>query len=447
MPETNAPMGGPPAGDGAARGDAAPSGIEVLAFATDAASEAALRDGLSHLGNAQVWSGGIGAATEALGQGHSAALVFVDLDAVAYPAGALHELAAVCEEGTAVVAFGADASAARCREVLLAGVSEYLVKPLAAAAVREAAMLSGAAQPAPQGRLVGFTGTGGSGATTLAALIALGAASRGHYVSVLDLNRTCPALALALDVEPAAGLADLLGAPAGASFDPEMVDGVGAARSPRLVVYGYPWSASATPPSAPAPAVGALAVALQRRSHLVIVDGVDDPALAQSLLAFVDTRVFVVEPTATGAVAAASTLARLGPTLGARWPHVLVQNHTRDFAPRAGARALARAGLRMRPHVAVPFEPALPAFANWGMPEGKLPGALRVPVAALGDRILAPGAPAADADAASGRGRSPAAREERARRGSSAPARARRAPLRAALRRLFPPGAARSRGG
>ena len=446
MPETSSPRGGPPAGGGAAPGDAAPTGIDALAFSTDAASEAALRDGLSHLGDAQVWSGGILAAARALGQGQSAPLVFVDLDAVVYPAGALHELAAVCEEGTAVVAFGADASAARCREVLLAGVSEYLVKPLGAAAVREAAMLAGAAQQPPQGRLVGFTGTGGSGATTLAALIALETASRGHYVSVLDLNRRCPALALCLDVEPAAGLADLLGTSQRARLDPEMVDGVGAARSQRLVVHAYPWSAGATPPPAPAPAVCELAVELQRRSHLVIVDGVDDPALARALLALVDTRVFVVEPTASGAAAAAGTLARLGPMLGARWPHVLVQNHTRAFAPRAGARALVRAGLRMRPHVAVPFEPALPAFANWGMPEGKLPGALRAPLAELGDRILAPGAPAADADEASARGRSPAAREGRARRRSEAPARPRRAPLRAALRRLFSPGAARSRG-
>ena len=183
MTETNSPRGGLPAGGGAAPDDAAPSRIDALAFATDEVSETALRDGLAHLGDAQVWSGGIGAATAALGQGHSATLVFVDLDAVAYPAGALHELAAVCEEGTAVVAFGAEASAARCREVLLAGVSEYLVKPLGAEAVREAAMLAGTAQPPPQGRLVGFTGTGGSGATTLAALIALGRPPRAATTS------------------------------------------------------------------------------------------------------------------------------------------------------------------------------------------------------------------------------------------------------------------------
>ena len=413
----------------------APESIDALAFASDAASEAALREGLSHLANAQTWGGGLRAGVEALGQGAAAPLVFVDLDGISYSAGAVYELSAVCEEGTAVVAFGEDASAQRCREVLLAGVREYLVKPLSAAGVREAAgRAGGAAHDVPRGRLVGFTGTGGTGATTLAALTALGAAQSGRYVSVLDLNRTCPALSLVLDVEPASGLVDLLGTAARASLHPEMVERVGVSRSPRVTVYGYAWSAGAVPPPAPAWAVCELLVELQHRSRLVIVDGVDNAELAQALLALVDTRVLVVEPTVTGAVAAARAVERLGPMLGAGWPHVLVQNHTRAFDARAGRRALARAGLRTRPHLSVPFEPKLPAFSDWGMPEGRLPRALRAPLARLVDRILAADAPEADAQGAETR-EAPTRGRRGVRKARAPTARTRRSPLRGLLSR------------
>ena len=422
---------------------AAPEPIDALAFATDAASESALREGLSHLPNAQAWGGGLRAGIETLRQGEAAPLVFVDLDGEAYPAGALYELAAVCEEGTAVVAFGADASATYCRAVLLAGVAEYLVKPLDAAAVREAAARAAAAggDDGPRGALVGFTGTGGTGATTLAVLTALEAASRGRYVSILDLNRTAPAVSLNLDVEPASGLVDLLGTAARASLHPEMVERVGVERSPRLTVYGYAQGAGATPPPAPAWAVCELIVELQRRSHLVIVDGVDDMALAQAVLALVDTRVLVIEPTATGAPAAARTIARLGPLLGRGWPHVVVQNHTRAFDLAAGERALAQAGFRAKPHAAVPFEPALPAFSVWGMPEKRIPRALREPLAGLVDRVLAAGAPEAEAAAVTETPVRPAAAgARRAQRSRAQAPRRKRTPLLSSLRGLLPSG-------
>ena len=443
---------------GTSAGGVAPERIEVLAFATDAASEAALREGLASLGNAQVWDGGLRAAAQALRQGHTAPLVFVDLDGERYPAGALHALSAVCEEGTTVVAFGTDATAGCCREALLAGVREYLVKPLDPGAVHGAVMRAAAAAgDAPRGALVGFTGTGGTGATTLAALTALTAAARGRYVSVLDLNRTCPAVSLSLDVEPASGLVDLLGTAARASLHPEVVDRVGAVRSERVTVYGY-LQGAVPPPLAPAWAVCELLVELQRRSHLVIVDGMDDVNLRHTLLALVDTRVLVIEPTAAGASAAARTVARLGPMLGAGWPHVMVANHTRAFASEAGARALQRAGLHARPHVVVPFESALPAFVLSGMPDGRLPRALRAPLDRIVDRVLTPeveappaveafdasaveASPGGDAPEASAAEASP---KTRARRMRLRAPRLRRSSLRAALRGLLGSAAGRA---
>ena len=318
----------------------------------------------------------------------------MDLDETPYPAGALHELAAVCEVETVVIAFGSNESARFSREVLLAGVSDYLVKPITAEAVRDASAraTSAAKSDAPRGCSVGFAGTGGTGVSTLAGATALVAAEQGRYVSVLDLNRTFPALAFLLDVEPAPGLVEVLSTVARASLHPEMVDGMRAERSDRIAVYGYPWSATPPPPP-PVWAICELLVELQRRSHLVIVDGLDDAAIRMSLLAMVDARVLVVEPTATGAATTARVLARFNPIFGSGWPLVLVQNHTRKFKPRTGTRTLRSAGVAVDPGIVVPFEPSVPAITDRGWPEARLPRSLRKPVASLVDRILAASAP------------------------------------------------------
>ena len=432
--------------------DPAPGELDALAFATDPHSERALREGLAGLPDAQVWPGNLRAAAAALAQGHAPRIVFVDIDDIAYPAGALYELSTVCEVGTIVIALGSADSARFSREILLAGVSDYLVKPVSVAAVREsvARAAGSVANGAMEGWLVGFSGTGGSGATTLAAATALLAAERGRYVSVLDLNRTFSALSFLLDVEPGGGLVDLLSTVARASLHPEMVEGVRAQRSDRIAVYGYPWSGE-PPPLAPVWAVCELLVELQRRSHLVIVDGMDDPVTGQALLAMVDARVLVVEPTATGAASAARTMARIRPMLDQEWPFLLVQNHTRAFGNGAGARALARAGVAGAPDVVVPFEPEVPAIANRGWPKGRAPRALTGPLARLTDLILEmPGrerSAAAIPDPARSRAASPArtARAGRFRtpRGSAGPSRV--SPVLSALRRLAPFGPARPR--
>ena len=370
-----------------------PNRIEssAFAFATDPGTERALREGLADLDDAQVWPGSLRAAAAALReQDRSPQFLFVDLDEAPYPGGGIYELSAVCEVDTVVVALGSDDTARFTREVLLAGVRDYLVKPITAAAVREAVARATAstATHTDQGWLVGFAGTGGTGATTLAAAVTLLAAERGRYVSVLDLNRTFSALSFVLDVEPASGLVDLLSTAARASLHPDLIDGMRAQRSSRIAVFGYP-SGVELAPLAPVWAVCELLVELQRRSHLVIVDGMDDPAIRQTLLAMVDARVVVVEPTRVGAIAAARMLTRLGPMRGRDWPMVLVQNHTRAFEIGAGADALGRAGITAAPDVVVPFEPTLPSIADRGWPGDRLPRTLRAPLTRLADRILA----------------------------------------------------------
>ena len=378
----------------AAPAPAAPEGpLAALAFASDPETEHALREGLMHFEGlspgceaAQVWPGGLRAAAAALAGGHSTRLVIVDIDGIPYPAGAIHDLAEVCEIGTVVIALGSHDSARANREIMLAGVSDYLVKPVTARAIRESVALAtapGGGVPVA-GHVAGFAGTGGSGATTVAAATALHAAAEGGYVSILDLNRTVPAMALLLDVEPAAGLDQLFDVAGRMPPDAQMLDGVRAGRSDRISLYAYRLGVS-PPPVPPMPALDWLLAQLRLRSQLVLVDGLDHPETWISLLAEVDTRVLVAEPTAAGAVRAA----RILDLMGGGAPPLLVQNHTRAFAPEAGARLLREAGIGTPPDVAIPFEASLPEIADRGWPGGRLPRRLRKPVAGLADLIRA----------------------------------------------------------
>ena len=382
--------------------EAAPPGpAAALAFATDADTEMALRDGLLGFGGAsagtdeaQVWQGGLRAAIAALAEGRSAPLVIVDIDGLTYPAGAIHELAAVCEVGTVVVAVGSDDSARPGRELLLAGVSDYLAKPLTAEAVRDVAgrALADAAASRQGGLVVSFAGCGGSGATTMATAAALQAAVRGCYVSVLDLSRSVPAAALALGVDPVAGLDQLLETAAREAVEPEALEGVCARRSDRIEVYAHRWSPE-HPAAASAEAVDSLLAVLRLRSQMVVVDGLDEAWTRFLPAAEIDTQVFVAEPTA----GKTSQVARMASLLSDTRPLVFVQNHTRAFRRNGGGQILRNAGIGIEPDVVVPFDPAVAQAADWGWPQDKLPRSVRKPVTALTDRLLgaSPGAGAA----------------------------------------------------
>ena len=367
----------------------------ALAFAADPDTETALREGLLRLEDdwpdreaPQVWPGGLRAAVAALADGHATGLVIVDIDGVPYPAGAMHELAEVCEVETAVIAVGSDQSARTSREILLAGVSDYLVKPVAPAAVREAALRAtqGEKGSRERGCVVGFAGTGGSGATTLAAATALHAAAQGRYVSILDLNRSVSPVGLLLDVEPAPGLDQVLEVAGRSPPDPKLLDGVRAERSERISVYAY----RPGPTLPPVPSMAALdwlLGELRQRSQLVLVDGLDDPGTCFDLLGELDLRVAVVEPTVSGVSRAARTVELLGRTARV----LVVQNHTRAFRKAAGRRLLEDSGIPISPDAVVPFERSLPEIAGRGWPRGRLPRGLAKPVAALVARLFVPG--------------------------------------------------------
>ncbi len=417
-----APEVGAPAGD-FLPGAAPDRPVAALAFAADPETETALRQGLLRFEDSwpdredpQVWPGGLRAAVAALADGNATGLVIVDIDGIAYPAGAMHELAEVCEVGTAVIAVGSDDSARTSREILLAGVSDYLVKPVAPAALREAALraAAGARGSRDRGCVAGFAGTGGSGATTLAAATALHAAGQGRYVSILDLNRSVSPIGLLLDVEPAPGLDQVFEVAGRSPPDPKLLDGVRAERSERISVYAYR-PGSALPPVPSIPALDWLLDQLRQRSQLVLVDGLDDPATGFDLLDELDLRVAVVEPTVSGAARAARMVDLLGRTAQV----LLVQNHTRAFRTAAGTRLLEDAGIAVSPDAVVPFDRSLPEIAGRGWPRGRLPRGLGKPVAALA-ALPFPPAPRAPGPPA-GRRRGPLSRRPAAGRWPRSP--------------------------
>ena len=361
----------------------------IRAFAVDTETEQVLKEALTGRG-AEVQRGDMGVAIKTLAESTSPRLIFVDLDGSEFPTGRIHELAAVCEFGTLVVAISSNDTARFTRELLACGVSDYLPKPVAVSDIHEAMNTAlkddDAAARLYAGRVIAFAGCGGSGATTLAALTAHAAAAQGSYVSVLDLERTSGALPLMLDVEPARGLDELLDI-AGTTSEPnpDLLDGVRTAAAPRIAVYAYRPDDSL--PSQPtAEAVQWLMEQLANRSHLVIVDGLTDTDTLFSVLENAEERVLVFEPTLVSLNRVVRRLAMLGKDRQV----MLVENHTR-MPKNALAADEVRYTLAGRdPDVVIPFESSLPAATNYGWPDRTLSKKYRKALDQLTGRFIRP---------------------------------------------------------
>ena len=365
---------------------AGPAGVRrAAAFVGDAESMLAVEGALPEW-EVDVHHGNIRTAIGALADDAAPKLILVDLDGDRYPAGSIHELASVCEVGAVVVALGSWDSARYGRDILATGVADYLIKPITPTRVREVVAAAMAADGSPRwrGRSVGFAGTGGSGATTLLAATAITAAASGRYVAVLDLNRAFSALSFLLDVDPAAGLDELLEDAASGALDPELVNAARTSHSDRISVFGYRWN-PLLPPSPAFKSVRLLLADLCRRFHLVLVD--PEPSARVAVLRECDVRVLVSEPTRSGAMRLARTLGSLGSGTSV----VHVHNRTRPIRRSDVAKALRAAGAVGRPDVDIPFLPELPELSDWGYLFDRFPRPLRKPLGRLTD-LLAAGA-------------------------------------------------------
>jgi len=185
----------------------------------------------SHFPSVQVKQDGTREAVDHLAAGAPPKVLIVDVSDSNKPLSAMLPIIAAFAEDTRVIAIGAVNDINLYREMIEAGISEYLVKPLndraldgaltraqerkAAAAAVAVAPEAKAAPETGKRSLVAVMGTrGGVGASTTAMNLAwLFANEHKRETMLVDLDLHCGTVALALDVEPSHGLREVLDNP------------------------------------------------------------------------------------------------------------------------------------------------------------------------------------------------------------------------------------------
>jgi pilus assembly protein CpaE len=252
-------------------------------------------------------------AVPVIDQGRPPALLVVDLDGEAAPLAALSGLADACLAQTRVLAIGSGNDVALYRALVAAGVSDYLVKPLqqdtlAATLARVDAAGDDEDAPPPQaglGRVVAVIGArGGAGATTLATSLAWMIADRGENIGaglravLVDFDLQFGSAAMALGLDPGAGLAAMLAGPD--RLDEHLVATSLQPVNDRLALIASQLPVEGEAPVAPLAALSLLAT-LRTTAQWVVADLPRrlDPA-ARQLLRTVDQVVVVAPPSLEG---------------------------------------------------------------------------------------------------------------------------------------------------
>src|SRR5262247_908198 len=220
------------------RGSAAAPAEPTLSASAQADCVAFIADPLTHgtvtqvcqplFPGLQVMQGGAKEAVDYLAAGAPPRILIVDVSDSNKPLSAMLPIIAAFAEDTRVIAIGALNDIELYREMIEAGISDYLVKPVTDKAMstaveraqqRKAAAAIAAAEPEAKvvpdtGKrsLVAVMGTrGGVGASTVAMNLAwLMANDHKRDTMLVDLDLQGGTIALALDVEPSHGLREVL---------------------------------------------------------------------------------------------------------------------------------------------------------------------------------------------------------------------------------------------
>ena len=348
--------------------NAAPAGRPAaLAFVTDAESEDVIQGALREEAPGAVLRGNITKAIEHLSGARSPRVLVVDITDVAMPVTEVNRLADVCEPGVTVIVIGARNEVGLYRDLLQAGVAEYIVKPLTPDLVAKAlstAVHGADAVPISRklGKLIAVVGArGGVGTSTMAVNLAwYFAHQQARRVALLDLDLHNGVCSLMLNLAPSSGLRDAL-------ENPLRVDSLFIERSmthygERLFVLGSQESLE-DDLDFPASAVDHLIEVLREQFHYVIVDVPRQPsAIARRVLEIADTRAIVVDQTLQ-AVRDAARLGRLRGVDGVDHRDVIVVNREGEAGRRAVRIDEVAGALDQRLRCIVPFQPALFASA------------------------------------------------------------------------------------
>jgi pilus assembly protein CpaE len=370
----------------------------LLAFVADAETERVMRDNLAELGlgDATIMRGGIAKAIDALGTQRSPDLLIVDISGDDLPVSRIHSLAEVCEPGVTVVAIGDRNEIGLYRDLMHAGVSDYIVKPLTAQLV--ARVLTAKDHPGEVGTIHRKTGTlvavvgarGGVGTTTIAINLSWYLANQQHRrVALLDLDLHSGNCAMALNVKATPGLREALVNPT--RIDSTLLERVMAPVGERLFVL------SGEEPlrdnvDFTAEAVETLVAALREQFHYVVVDVPRTPSAPfLRALDMADFRIVVADET----LRSARDAVRLRDALaGGDGPHrnLLVVNRHGEGGRHAVTLDEMRNILELRPKGVIPFQPTLFSAAASGAPvaaarRGKFSDAIAALAAELSGRV------------------------------------------------------------
>ncbi len=197
-----------------------------MAFAADDSTHAALVDFARELywPEEDVVMGGIDAAVSKLSSMDTPEYIFVDLASSPAPLGELDKLSGVCDPGTQVIAIGEVNDISVFREMLDAGIADYLLKPVDQNRLKQAyenAHRRADPNLAAQGSaktladvIVVVGARGGVGASMVAANMAwiLGHETN-RKVGLVDLDPYYGNIAMALNLDVGRGLSEALEAP------------------------------------------------------------------------------------------------------------------------------------------------------------------------------------------------------------------------------------------
>ncbi|MBR0661082.1 AAA family ATPase [Neoroseomonas oryzicola] len=282
----------------------------LVAFVTDAASDAILRETLlAELGEgAEVRRGDVLAATKSLKRSATPLALVVDVSGVEQPLSALEELALVVEPDVRVLVVGERQDAAFYRQLTRGlGVLEYLFKPLTQEMVARHLLpyLRHGTTPRDMhlrgGRVITVTGVrGGVGATTLAANLAwhLGEEARRHTV-LFDADLHGGAAALLLGARTTNGLRAALEHPD--RVDELFVERTAQPAGERLHVLAAEEKPADSVQAQPGAAARLIAM-LRRRYNFVVVDLPARSAPgAREILDMAHQRVLVTDASLAGA--------------------------------------------------------------------------------------------------------------------------------------------------
>jgi pilus assembly protein CpaE len=194
---------------------------DFAAFSTDDATLSVLRQWAELQGHhpQAILTGGLERLSEWLESNNPPALLVIDLDGQDDIAASAAHLVSLCGQNTKIIALGTANDVKLYRQIIAAGLIDYLVKPLTADILSQALALAkkigGSKSEQREAKIIAVLGTrGGVGVSTIALNLGWLLAHDHHKDCMLvDLDLQFGTAALALDLEPGRGLRDVLSSP------------------------------------------------------------------------------------------------------------------------------------------------------------------------------------------------------------------------------------------